>query len=134
MEDPKLGPLIAALKPIREAAGITQTALGHKLGWADNSHVSNIERGLKSTDLETVERWIEACDAEIYVVPRESIPDGTVAAGVLGCLRADDRTLLLRLARALVRIDDEVIRARLKHDVRFLEDIVKRAGNAEVDG
>lgn len=66
----KYGSLVAALKPIREAAGLKQTDLARKLGWADGSHVSNVERGNRGTTVDLIERWVHECGHDIYIIPR----------------------------------------------------------------
>lgn len=80
--------LIAALKAAREAAGLSQRALGQKVG-LPQSHISKIERGGADIRLSSLVELARALGFEVALVPRRLLPafDGLLRAGASGIQR-----------------------------------------------
>ena len=114
-----MGPIVARLKAIREKAGLTGEELGPRLGWADHSQLSKVERGQKTTDVWKIEKWIEECAHDVYIVSRDA-PTLDDARALLAALPDDRRELALRVARLLERMDAAEV-DRLRNDVEYLE-------------
>lgn len=59
--------LRAALKAMREASGLSKSALGRKLGLSHTS-ISTVEQGDRSPKLGLVKRWAAACGKSTHLM------------------------------------------------------------------
>jgi transcriptional regulator with XRE-family HTH domain len=64
--------IIEQLKSARQQQGITQSALGEKLG-LPQSHVSKIEQGANDPRLSTVTDMARVLDQEWVLIPRQLV-------------------------------------------------------------
>jgi transcriptional regulator with XRE-family HTH domain len=117
---PHYGPIVARLKPIREDAGLTLEDIAAAVGWKDHGQASRVERGKKVTQTDKLQKWIDACGCDVYIVPRERTPGATDALPLVAALDDQQRALVLRIARLLPRLDERSL-DRLAHDVDYLE-------------
>lgn len=80
------------LKEIRDAAGLTQTALSVKIG-VDASFISHVESGRRQMNTDTLVSWLDSCGASLLIteVPEE------LREALLG-LRPDDVHRVVRFA------------------------------------
>jgi transcriptional regulator with XRE-family HTH domain len=105
------------LYELREAKGLTEDALGKRLGSAPTC-ISRVENEHVTPSLGALERWAKALDVELYqlffvgkgkpVAPklREHTPIRPRERSLLGLfhqMASADRSLLVLLARAMVR-------------------------------
>lgn len=121
--------LVSRLREVRESAGLTQDQLGRQLGWADHTHVANVEAGKKGTSIEQFERWFSLCGYDLYIVPQRDIPAGDSVAALLAYVGPEGRSLLIQLARLLPRMSKEA-RLRLESDIKFLEGLFPPSGES----
>ena len=107
--------------------------MAERLGWKRASHggVGRVERGERGTDPVTIERWLDACEHDVYLVSRRQPVEVTQAVALVGTLDDDARALLLRLARALPDLGPGDVE-RLGADVDYLERAAQRR-RARVD-
>ena len=105
------------LRELREARGLSQGDVEDRSGLS-RAHLSKIENGHGAPSLPVLERWAEALDVELYQlfavgdaqpeapVPPERIPGGAQERTLLGLISqmsAEDRALLMSLAREMVK-------------------------------
>ena len=103
------------LRDLREAKGLSQGDIEHRTGFF-RSYLSRVENGHSTPSLRLLERWADALEVEVYQLffaghgqpkaPELQIPLGAQERkllGLLGRMPADDRALLLSLARELVK-------------------------------
>jgi transcriptional regulator with XRE-family HTH domain len=121
-EDSGTGAIVSRLRTIRKDAGLSGTQLAAKLGYGSGGHtsVSRAERGIDHPDIGLIERWIEACECDVYIVARSRKPKADEAAAVLAALDDDRRELVMRLARLAPFLEGGDL-DRLMHDVEYLE-------------
>ena len=105
------------LRELREAKGLTQRDI-EELSGLLRDYVSKIENGHSTPTLQVLERWAKALDVELYQLfvvgdgqpeaaeSPERIPIGAqerTLLGLFGQMPAEDRALLISLARDLVK-------------------------------
>lgn len=88
--------LIEQLTRARKAKGLSQRALGDKVGWPQ-SHVSKFEKGNADIRLSGLVELARALDLEVTLVPRKAVP---AVRSVVKASGEDDRT-----SQALQKID-----------------------------
>ena len=105
------------LRELREAKGLSQRDVEDRSG-LPRSQLSIIENGHSTPSFHVLERWAEALDIELHElfnvehgqpeapVPPERIPvrsQERTLLGLFGQMPAEDRALLISIARDLVR-------------------------------
>ena len=105
------------LRALREAKGLSQSDVEDRTG-LPRSYVSKTENGHGTPTLQVLERWANALDVELYQlfvvghgqpeapVPPERIQVGAqerTLLGLFGQMPAEDRPLLISLAREIVK-------------------------------
>lgn len=93
------------LRPMRDQAGLTQRALAVRLGVTATA-ISRWETGDRAIDLDTAEKWADACGVRLGV-------DGATPIQHVG-LAEHDINILMRLLRLLPRLHP-VAREDLEH-------------------
>jgi transcriptional regulator with XRE-family HTH domain len=78
---------------------MTQELLAERLGWKNSSHVSEIEKGRRTPEAETIVRWVRACEGsmndEYYLtglggyLPMTKLPNLTDLLAVLNQINQD---------------------------------------------
>ena len=91
------------LKESRKRAGLSQGQLGRILAM-DQGHISKVERGLASTSIDMIDRWLEACDSRFILAPLLRATEADIQ-GLVG-LR---HRLILELSRVLIVIPDDLV-------------------------
>jgi len=86
-------PIGTRLREIRLAAGLTQAQLAEKLGYKQQSNISHIESGLRTTTLTILAAWVEACDATLVIEPRDGPREDPVLLGQIERMAAALRSL-----------------------------------------
>lgn len=87
------------LRTARKNANLTTYALAERLNLTQGA-ISGIENGHSGTRLDVIERWLAECGYVAYIAPAN---DEVAAAA--GTLSAEDRDVLVRLAKALPAAD-----------------------------
>ena len=73
MADSPLQPLLARIKAAREQKGLSQRALGERVG-LPQSHISKIENGSVDLQASSLLEIARALDLELTLVPRVALP------------------------------------------------------------
>ena len=105
------------LRQLREARGLSQSDVEHRTG-LPCTYVSRVENGHTTPTLPVLERWVTALDVELHqlfavghgqpeapLLP-DRAPIGAQERTLLrlfGQMRVEDKTLLISLARDLVK-------------------------------
>ena len=105
------------LRALRKAKGLSQRDIEDRTG-LPKAYVSIVENGRTTPTLQMLERWAEALDVELYQLfivrpgqpeaaeSPERIPVGAqerTLLGLFGQMPAEDRALVISLARDLVK-------------------------------
>jgi len=105
------------LRGLREAKGLSQSDVEDRSG-LPRAYVSKVEHGRSTPTLQVLERWATALDVELHQLfavghgqpeapeSPERIPVGAQERSLLGLfgqMPAEDRALLMSLARDLVK-------------------------------
>jgi transcriptional regulator with XRE-family HTH domain len=126
---PFYGPIVSRMKPARLDAKLTLDAIAAKVGWKGkypHTQASRVERGVKVTTTEKLQKWFDACGCDVYIVPRERAPGANDALPLVAALDDQQRALVLRIAR-LLRANPAAL-DRLSHDVDYFERGLKGRG------
>ena len=109
--DAAIDDIAALIKAARKAKGLTQQALGKRVG-LPQSHISKIENGAVDLQLSSLAEIARALDLEIRLVPRRALPavEGVVRAHVAAF--SDDAArrappLIVSSPRAAYRLEDD---------------------------
>lgn len=119
-------PLRDQLAEARRRGKISQEQLAEALGWKGHTHVSKIENGDASTQLEEADAWARRCGYEIALVPIGT-PD---PEGLQNLVATVDDPSARRVIADLVRL---VTTAPRRYWWKFVEDIEHEAGRAQRD-
>jgi HTH-type transcriptional regulator / antitoxin HipB len=87
-----------ALKQARQANGMSQRALGERVG-LPQTHISKIEKGATNIRLATLIELARALDLEVELIPRE-------LTGLLQAVRNKSRPELSEPSRPMYGLDD----------------------------
>jgi transcriptional regulator with XRE-family HTH domain len=84
------------LSALRRAAGLSQEQLALLIE-VDRSNLSRMERGRRGIDIQTAERWVNACKARIAILT----PEHDDLVKIVGNLGPDELSIVRRLASVL---------------------------------
>jgi transcriptional regulator with XRE-family HTH domain len=104
--------LRARLRQLREEAGLSQSELASRIGFARKSTVSAIENGHRDTTVPVLEDWARECGASLELVKDErDVVD-------LGSLSDRNRDLVANLMVVLPRLDP-MLRLTLENQIQL---------------
>lgn len=78
MNRERIGP---AIRDARQRAGLSQAELAKRLEFANQTSISNIERGAQRVDVETLIRIAQACDTDPAALVAAMTQEGASAHG-----------------------------------------------------
>lgn len=121
------------LKLARTRRKMRQRDIAEAVGWSNHTPVSHIEKGLNSTTFDHAEKWAQATDHTILVVPNERLP--AVRAALL--IEESKQELFYLLAEVLATANDmdrTLVEGQIKMSIRSTRmerELAKQRAEAE---